>query len=243
MESVATAGAEIPSQEVTSPVRWSLALRVAFRFCCCYWLLYCLPGDGRVSLIEAFPCGSYVALPFTKLWHLVCPLVAIHWFHQSGKAVTYFPTGSGDTTLGFVQNFLFLVIAAGATVVWSIIDYRRPNYHTLYKWLRLLVRYTLAFTLFSYGFAKVIPLQFGPPGLYKLIEPYHDFSPMGVLWSFMGASRAYTMFSGSAEVIAGLLLLFRRTTSLGAMAAFAVMLNVVLLNFCYDVPVKLYSCN
>ncbi|MGI8958395.1 MAG: hypothetical protein ACR2IV_01260 [Bryobacteraceae bacterium] len=64
---------------------------------------------------------------------------------------------------------------------------------------------------------------------------------MRLLWTFMGASTAYTFFSGLAEATAGLLLLFRRTTTLGALAAGAVQLNIVMLNFCYDVPVKLYS--
>ena len=64
---------------------------------------------------------------------------------------------------------------------------------------------------------------------------------MRVLWSFMGASVPYTIFAGVAEVVPGLLLFFRRTTTLGALLSAGVMLNVVLLNFCYDVPVKLYS--
>ena len=59
----------------------------------------------------------------------------------------------------------------------------------------------------------------------------------------MGASIPYVIFTGVAEVTGGLLLLFRRTTSLGAMVSCAVMANVVALNFCYDVPAKLYSSN
>jgi len=64
---------------------------------------------------------------------------------------------------------------------------------------------------------------------------------MGILWTFMGASTAYSRFCGLAEVSAGLLLLFRRTNVIGALLAFCAMLNVATLNFCYDVPVKLYS--
>ena len=41
----------------------------------------------------------------------------------------------------------------------------------------------------------------------------------------------------------GLLLLWRRTTPLGSVVSAAVMLNIVLLNFCYDVSVKLFSMN
>jgi uncharacterized membrane protein YphA (DoxX/SURF4 family) len=135
------------------------------------------------------------------------------------------------------------VVALAATAVWSVANRRGPNYRTLHAWLRLLVRYTLACTLFAYGFAKVVPLQFQAPRLAKLIEPYGEFSPMGVLWNFMGASLPYTILAGAAEVIGGLLLLFRRTTTLGALLSMAVMANVAALNYCYDVPVKLYSTN
>jgi hypothetical protein len=44
-----------------------------------------------------------------------------------------------------------------------------------------------------------------------------------------------------AEIVGGLLLAFRRTTLLGALVCIAVLTNVVMLNFCYDVPVKLFS--
>jgi hypothetical protein len=138
---------------------------------------------------------------------------------------------------------MMVVLAAAATIVWSILDQKRANYRTFHAWLRIWVRYTLAMTMFGYGFAKVFPLQFSPPSLIRLLEPLNEFSPMGVLWTFMGASAAYTIFAGSAEVLGGLLLIPRRTTALGALVTAGVMTNVVLLNFCYDVPVKLYSSN
>jgi len=222
---------------------WPISLRVAFRFCCCYLLLYSLPQGGTVNLLQSLPGGGKISQPYLNLWHAVCPWVAVHIFHLGGKAVTYFPTGSGDTTLDYVLQLLFIVVAAIGTLAWSILDHRRRDYRALYAWLRLLVRYTLAFTLFGYGFAKVFPLQFQPASLRRLAEPYGEFSPMGVLWSFMGASQAYTIFGGAAEALGGFLLLFRRTTTLGAMTAFAVLANVVAMNFCYDVPVKLYSTN
>jgi len=231
---------------VESPVKappWSLARRIFFRFICCYWVLYALPEGGRVWILSAVPGAELVMKPYTAMWHALVPWVAIRVFHVTGRAATYFPTGSGDTTLQYIHNLLYLVVALVATAVWSLLDRRRADYRTLHAWLRLLLRYTLAFTLFDYGFAKVFPLQFRQPGFAKLIEPYGEFSPMGALWWFMGASTAYIIFSGAAEVAGGLLLLFRRTTSLGAMVSFAEIANVVALNYCYDVPVKLYSSN
>ena len=229
-----------PIAEPQQPARWSLAHRLAFRFFCCYWILYALPEPGRVGLI---PFGDFLFKPYGKLWHALAPWVATHVFHIAGAPATYFRTGSGDTTLQYVHNLLYVVVALAATAVWSVLDRRRPNYRTLGAWLRVLVRYNLAFTLFGYGFAKIVPLQFQRTLLFKMMEPYGDFSPMGVLWSFMGASLPYVIYSGCAEVLGGMLLLFRRTTTLGALVSFAVMLNVAVLNYCYDVPVKLYSTN
>lgn len=222
----------------TSPV-WSLPKRLLFRFAFCYFLLYAMPENGRMSLLLVIPGAAY----YMKIWHAIVPWVATNVFHVTGQAATYFPTGSGDTTLGYIQNLLFVLVAAAATIVWSLLDRRRPNYDTLHFWLRILLRYTLAVILFGYGFVKVFPLQFPPPGLLKLTQPLGDFSPMGVLWNFMGASMPYVIFTGTCEVLGGLLLLFRRTTTLGALVSAAVMVNVVALNFCYDVPVKLYSIN
>jgi hypothetical protein len=64
---------------------------------------------------------------------------------------------------------------------------------------------------------------------------------MRLLWTFMGFSESYTMFAGASEALAGILLVFRRTRTLGALVAAGVMFNVFMLNMSYDVPVKLFS--
>jgi len=68
-----------------------------------------------------------------------------------------------------------------------------------------------------------------------------ESSPAGLLWTFMGASPVYQAFTGLAELLASALLLSRRTTPLGSLVAVAVLANVVMMNFCYDVPVKSLS--
>ena len=112
-----------------------------------------------------------------------------------------------------------------------------------YHWLRLYVRLYLGATMIGYGAAKVIQSQFPAPNLSRLVQPYGDSSPMGLLWTFMGASHGYNLFTGAAEMIGGALLIIPPLATLGALITIAAMGNVFILNMTYDVPVKLFSLN
>jgi uncharacterized membrane protein YphA (DoxX/SURF4 family) len=243
---VATAKPEI----VSRTERWSLAGRFLFRLAFIYLVLYCWPSGGRANLLEAIPdvgpggrLSEILQEGAQAPVRILCSWTAVHLFHLSGPVTQYQQTGSGDTTLDYIQVFCFALIALTGAIVWTLLDRSRPNYLILYAYLRLIVRITLAITLINYGFAKIFPLQFSPPHLTQLVETYGDSSPMGLLWTFMGASDAYRIFAGAVELLGGFLLLFRRTTAVGALFSATVLLNVVLLNFCFDVPVKLYSCH
>ncbi len=150
-------------------------------------------------------------------------------------------TGSGDTTFFYLQLYFFLVAAVFAASVWSILDRDRKEYNALHYWLMIGLRYYLAIHLWSYGFEKVYKLQFPTPSLERLVQPYGESTPMGLAWTFMGYSKLYNYFTGFAEVLGGALLLFRRTATLGALVSLLVMLNVAVMNFSFDIPVKLFS--
>ncbi len=228
---------DVRDDDAAVPRAWSFAQKIAFRFVCSFLVLYNL-----AIAINLLPWMSFLSNAYEGLWHTLVPWVAIHAFHLSGQVTTYFRTGSGDTTLGYIEVLCQLVIAAVATIIWSLIDRKRTNYRQLHGWLRLYVRYVLAYWMLVYGFAKLIPpTQFPTPYLGRLLERYGDFSPMGLLWTFMGYSRAYTYCCGFAEAAGGALLLFRRTTTLGAVWSALCMANVLLLNLSYDTPVKLFS--
>ena len=221
----------------TPPTVWKLGTRVAFRFAFTYFGLYAF------SLwIAQIPWINWGGHYWEVMWRKVVPWVAAHVLHLS-YPITVFTNGSGDTTYDYLRALCMLVIAAVATIVWSVLDRRRLNYAKLHQWLRLWVRLGLAAMLIGYGVDKVIPNQFTPPHFYRLLERYGDSSPMGLLWTFMGASPAYTIFSGLVELVAGVLVLLPRVTNLGALLSMAAMTNVFLLNMCYDVPVKLFSFN
>jgi hypothetical protein len=232
--------AAVPVSELAAPVvRWSLALRIAFRFCVAYFTLFCLSNQilGGLLLIPK------VNIPeLSALWPLrpITFWTAAHVFHIT-RPLVYTGSGSGDKTFDWVLAFCLLVIAAAITCLWSILDRRRENYVTFYKWFRLVMRFALASEMFLYGLVKAIPLQMPSPYLTRLLEPYGNFSPMAVLWSSVGASRPYEIFTGCAETLGGILLLTPRTATLGALVCLADMIQVFTLNMTYDVPVKLFS--
>jgi hypothetical protein len=95
--------------------------------------------------------------------------------------------------------------------------------------------------MFLYGFVKIFKLQFASASLTHLLEPLGDFSPMGLAWTYMGFSKSFNVFVGFLEVLGGLLLIPRRTQTLGSFIVMGVMTQVVVMNFCYDIPVKLFS--
>jgi uncharacterized membrane protein YphA (DoxX/SURF4 family) len=229
-----------PSLDATAVPRWKLATRVAFRFCFVYFGLYCL----TTQIILGFaPLPSLQDLPDPSTLPPMRQLVywtAAHVFHVKTQLVNS-GSGSGDKTWDWTLMFCLLVISLLATLIWSALDHRRPNYVTLHKWFRLALRFALASSMLSYGMAKVVPLQMSFPYLYRLLEPYGNRSPMGVLWDSIGASPGYEIFAGCAELFGGLLLLFPRTTLLGAVVCLADMIQVFMLNMTYDVPVKLLS--
>jgi len=223
------------ASSVPVATRWGLLKRIGFRFVFSYFVLYAFP----------FPLGS---LPWTEKARelydaLVQPMVL--WVGPSilgidGPIATEF-NGSGDRTYYYVLLFCQLVLAIAATVIWTLVDRRPRRHERLLEGLRLYVRVYLGTLMLSYGFAKIFEGQFPVPGPRQLATTYGDSSPMGLLWTFMGFSRPYTMFAGFMEALPGALLFFRRTATVAALVLLAVMGNVVLLNFCYDVPVKLLS--
>ena len=217
----------------TSAPRWSLATRIAFRFSALYFGLTIL-STQLFSAVFMLPSPRYLTgFNDALVW------VGTHVFRISRPIPMQF-SGSGDKLIDWVLAGTLLLIALLATIVWSLLS-RRASYPRMNMWFRLLVRFALGATLVRYGLGKVIPLQMPTLFLARLVEPFGNFSPMGVLWYSIGASPAYEAFIGAVELLAGVLLFFPRTTLLGALIGLAATGEVFVLNMTYDVPVKLLS--
>jgi uncharacterized membrane protein YphA (DoxX/SURF4 family) len=216
------------------PRPWSPLRRVLFRFGFIYWTLFCLPLAIGLPVIDTL-FGDAVNL---RRWKVSAAFAKHVLKVRSDVAVEH--NGSGDRVVNWVYLLLITVAALVGTVLWSLVT-RRREHERLREALRVLMRYVLGFVMLGYGIIKLFGGQFPPPSTSRLLQPFGDASPMGLMWTFMGASKPYVVFSGAGETVGALLVLFRRTTTLGALILAGVLTNIVMLNFCYDVPVKIGS--
>jgi len=104
-------------------------------------------------------------------------------------------------------------------------DLDGEEYPGLLHWLR----YFCAFMLYMYGTSKLLHFQFN---LQSELAP----RPIGSLngyqltWFYFGVSRVYACILGLTQVAGATLLLFRKTTLMGALAMLPIMVNILLIN-------------
>jgi uncharacterized membrane protein YphA (DoxX/SURF4 family) len=109
------------------------------------------------------------------------------------------------------------------------------------RWLILAIRVLLAAVFILYGVLKLLGLQLSTGDLSDV--RFGDASPLIVTWHFFSLSPLYHNAIGIAQIITGLLLLGPRTAAIGALCFFVIILNIVLINFGYDIAtdVKIMS--
>jgi hypothetical protein len=223
-------------EPLTRP-NWSLFRKILFRFFFIYLLLEAAPW----SWLEPIPGVGFLLNYYNQFIDWMVQIANAKLFHI--RKVLVSPAGSGDTSWSWALQWLYIVVAFAGCLIWSFFDRKRKNYIELNYWLCLTVRYYVIMIAFSYGLSKVFPLQMPFPNQSQLATPLGDFLPMRLSWMFMGYSGAYQIFSGFMEVLAGSLLLYRKTATMGALLALAVFSNVMMMNLSYDIPVKIFSMN
>jgi len=205
-----------------------------FRFTCLFIILF----------IIVFNNGTFI--PFNIYPALTWPILdtAVNWIadviFNAEHPVRLQRNGSGDSSFQWYSLLLVLITAIIGSIIWTIITRSKKNYGILYYWLTVCIRYYIGIMLIYYGMAKFEQSQFQFPDLLDQVTPLSQMTPMGLAWNFFGASKGYNIFMGIAEVC-GILLLFRRTATLGALITLAISLNIMAINYCYNVPVKMVS--
>ena len=151
----------------------------------------------------------------------------------------------GNNLLGYANWIITLFISILAGVIWTVIVRRRgterSEYNTLYYWLRVIVRYRAGIGIIGFGFTKLLPVQMPYPGYGLLNTNFGDMTAQKIFWLSVGIVPWYQVFAGVVEVLAGTLLFFRRTTTLGAILLFGALGDIVYVNFAYDGGVHVYS--
>ena len=220
----------------SNPNKWSLLQRIFFRFFFVYFMLNISPWSW---LDNTVPGINYVTEYYDKAISWITELFNRLWFHFEKTNIVN--NGSGDTSENWEMIYTFFILAVAGTLLWSILDRKRKSYIRANYWLLTFTRYYVIINCFIYGIIKLYCLQMIFPNQSQLATPLGDLLPMRFAWMFIGYSSPYQMFSGAMEVLAGVLLLNRRTITLGLFIATAVFVNVMVLNLSYDIPVKLFS--
>lgn len=148
---------------------------------------------------------------------------------------------SSDSTTFYWLLLVLFFLAIVLAIIFSFLDFPIKRQSQIMAAIQLLMTFYLSLIMLKYGIDKVFQKQFYLP------EPNILFTPLGMLdkdilfWSTMGVSYTYNLFMGLLEVIPALLLLSNKTRILGIFILSGVLLNVVFINFGFDISVKLYS--
>jgi len=226
--------------EHSQKLPWPLLRKILFRFFFIYLMFYISPW----LWLSHIPGVDFVLNYYYQLFDWAVIKANANFFRVFGiKNVQPVFNGSGDTSYNWAMICLFISLSFIGTIIWTIAEWRKKSYRQLNYLLCLLTRYYLVTTAIGYGFLKMLGMQMLVPLNSQLATPLGDFLPMRLSWMFLGYSTPYQLFSGVMEVLVGVLLLYRRTVTMGVLVATAVFINVLMLNLAYDIPVKIHSMN
>ena len=90
------------------------------------------------------------------------------------------------------------------------------------------LRYFCAFMLYMYGTSKLLHFQFNLAELAQ--RRIGSLNGYQLTWFYFGYSRVYACILGLTQVTGATLMLFRKTTLLGAALMLPVMANILLIN-------------
>ncbi len=208
-------------KNIGSTTPWANWEKTLFRFLFTYFIVQAVPLDWKFyrDLISVFTTDFS--------------------FYNLFKLTRYTPQFFGLD--GFYNWLVVTSIAFAVTAVWTIRERENTDYHVLLYWLRVILRYRLAAGIIAYGLIKLFPLQMPYPSLSNLHTNYGDFAKWKIYFHTLGITQGYEIFLGGIEVIAGVLLLFRKGTTFGSGIIVGFLGNVFAANIAYDAGETVYS--
>lgn len=211
---------------------WSNKEKIAFRIAFIFFILLSVPSSwtwvDRLFAIDLFD------LNYRDL------------YEAAGYSPNFVKIDSEIGRWGVVSYInwgvaLLAAIVIGAIWTFLVRKNEPKEYNKLYYWLRVIVRYRVAVGVIAFGYVKLFPTQMPYPSQAILNTNIIDFLEQKLYWYSVGIVPWYQVFLGFAEVFAGFLCFYRRTTALGAAFTIAVLFNIVWANHSYDGGVHVYS--
>jgi hypothetical protein len=200
---------------IPSPPAWTDREKLIFRFFFLFFILQAIP----------------LSVDFFKI------VFGFNWFHISYGDIFNLTRLSAKFLPGadsFINWIIVAAIALTGAVAWGRTKYQNIDYNRLYYWLRVVVRYRLAIGIIGYGFIKFFPLQAPFPSISNLNTSYGDFTDWKIFSMSLGIVPSYETFLGAIEILAGLLLFFRKTATIGAAIILVFTGNVFISNLAYE---------
>ena len=199
--------------------------------------------DKTVALFFVL-CVVFIPLNFDEkgfqfdftsfFFHKIIQFLQNFFFENAIKNIDF----SSDTIALNILVLLLLFVSVLVVFVLKIFKIKTQNFTSI---TRTIVVYYLTYILLKYGFDKIFKAQFYLPEPNILNTKFQELSRDVLYWSTIGTSRFYCISLGIIEVITAVLLLINRTRVLGLLLAIGVFLNVILVNFGFDISVKIFS--
>ena len=213
---------------------WSNGQKIAFRIAFIFFISLAIPNSAEWY-------DTVIHIDWTRLNYRDLYDIA-----RFGSGINIFGDRLfGSTLMGYANWIITLFISIAGGLIWTLIVRRRgterKEYNTLYYWLRVVVRYRAGIGIIGFGFTKLLPVQMPYPGLGLLNTNFGDMTAQKIFWLSVGIVPWYQVFAGVVECLAGTLLFFRKTTTLGAILLVGALGDIVYVNFAYDGGVHVYS--
>jgi len=209
---------------------WSDYRKIAFRIAFVFFLIMCIPGTpGWYKHLVSI---DWTNIHYRDLYD-ICRFSNFQFVKMGPEA----RWGIG----GYSNWGVTLLVAIAVGAIWSLLDRKSNNYEKLNYWLRVIVRYRAALGIIGFGFTKLLPVQMPYPSLGLLNTDLGDFSGQKIFWLSIGIVPWFQIYTGIVEVLAGVLLLFRKTTAWGAALLLGTLGTIAVVNIGYDGGVHVYA--
>lgn len=136
---------------------------------------------------------------------------------------------------------LFFGLLIGLILVFLATRFFQKSTKFLGAAVSIALTYYLAWVFLIYGFSKILGIQFPEISDEHILFEINPKDNDLLFWTFMGMNRSLVLILGFAEITIACLLFIKKTRKLGLFMFSLFMAQIVLINFSFDISVKIFS--